>query len=111
MYYCTGNLGRATYESSSNLLWPWSFDECDRSKQRAQMISACDITTHYALNPGQGRGATEIDILEIMAGEPGSLGPETPIQRPYVSMTLQVRVRVRVRCFCLIETFCANLLL
>jgi hypothetical protein len=39
----------------------------------------------------QGRGATEIDVIETMAGEPGQL-PVVPIkfERPYVSMTLQV---------------------
>jgi hypothetical protein len=28
-----GNLGRATYEASTNKIWPWSFDECDRELQ------------------------------------------------------------------------------
>ena len=74
-----GNLGRATYEASNNLMWPWSFTECDRHKQEAQKISGCDITSHYAMNPKQGRGATEIDVLEIMAGETGTLGPVTVI--------------------------------
>ena len=72
-----GNLGRATYEASNNLLWPWSFTKCDRHKQKAQIISGCDVTAHYALNPRQGRGATEIDIIEVMAGESGTLGPVT----------------------------------
>jgi hypothetical protein len=46
---------------------------------------------HFGLNPKQGRGATEIDILELMAGETGIL-PSTypPISLPYVDMTLQV---------------------
>ena len=84
-----GNLGRATFEASNNLMWPWSYPVCDRKKQEAQVISGCDITTHYDLNPRQGRGATEIDIIEIMAGEPGPLPVVTDMQRPYVSMTLQ----------------------
>ncbi len=44
---------------------------------------------HFGLNPKQGRGATEIDILELMAGETGIL-PSTypPISLPYVDMTM-----------------------
>lgn len=88
-----GNLGRATYEVSTNNLWPWSYDDCDREKQQSQAISGCNSVNHFGLNPKQGRGATEIDILELMAGETGVL-PSTypPISLPYVDMTLQVRV-------------------
>jgi hypothetical protein len=86
-----GNLGRATYEVSTNNLWPWSYDSCDREKQQSQVISGCNTVNHFGLNPKQGRGATEIDILELMAGETGIL-PSTypPISLPYVDMTLQV---------------------
>ncbi|GMI57710.1 hypothetical protein TeGR_g9975 [Tetraparma gracilis] len=86
-----GNLGRATYEASTNKIWPWSFDECDRELQHAQEISACNSNGHWGLIPGRGRGATEIDILEIMPGAPGPLpSTEPPIERPYGAMTLQV---------------------
>lgn len=86
-----GNLGRATYEASTNLLWPWSFDKCDRSLQLAQSISACNEQNHYGLQPRKGRGATEIDIVEVMYGEGGAL-PNTipPIEQPYADFTLQV---------------------
>ncbi|KAL3768899.1 hypothetical protein ACHAW5_008814 [Stephanodiscus triporus] len=86
-----GNLGRATYEVSTNNLWPWSYDVCDREKQESQVISACNRAEHFGLNAMQGRGATEIDVLELMAGEAGVL-PSTypPISLPYVDMTLQV---------------------
>uniref|UniRef100_A0A7S1YUS6 GH16 domain-containing protein n=1 Tax=Ditylum brightwellii TaxID=49249 RepID=A0A7S1YUS6_9STRA len=87
-----GNLGRATYEASTNNIWPWSFDTCDRDLQHAQHISACNNQNHFGLNPKQGRGATEIDLLELMAGD--SDGPlpatEPPISLPYLAMTLQV---------------------
>lgn len=86
-----GNLGRATFEASTNLMWPWSYDVCDRSLQKAQEVSGCDITNHFGLNAHQGRGATEIDIVEVMPG------PSTPLPivknnltRPYNSMTLQI---------------------
>lgn len=89
-----GNLGRATYEASTNLIWPWSFDTCERDMQNAQHVSACNIQNHYGLHKHQGRGATEIDIVEVMYGDSGAL-PSTipPIERPYADMTLQVTMR------------------
>lgn len=87
-----GNLGRATYEASTNNIWPWSFDKCDRELQEAQKISACNQRNHFGLNPFQGRGATEIDIMEGMMGDSGGALPATvpPVSIPYVDMTLQV---------------------
>jgi beta-glucanase (GH16 family) len=86
-----GNLGRATFEASTNLMWPWSFDKCDHALQHAQEISACDVTNHFGLNKGQGRGATEIDIIEVMPG-PSTALPfvKNNVRRPYNSMTLQL---------------------
>ena len=93
-----GNLGRATYESSTNKLWPWSYDVCDREKQKAQEISACDVTAHYDFNVGQGRGATEIDLLEVMPGFPDPLPIVTNgLHKPYNSMTLQVAPGIPAR--------------
>eukprot|EP00904_Undaria_pinnatifida_P011974 jgi/Undpi1/7907/HiC_scaffold_24.g10379.m1 len=69
-----GNLARATFTSSSDFLWPWSYSKCNRTTeqqaewQRQQEISACDTSVHYGLHPNVGRGAPEIDILEAMAG-------------------------------------------
>ena len=86
-----GNLGRATYEESTNLMWPWSYDKCNRDLQRAQEISGCASTSHYSLQPGEGRGATEIDVIEIMPGPPGKLPiVKNNVGRPYTSMTLQL---------------------
>jgi beta-glucanase (GH16 family) len=87
-----GNLGRATYESSTNNIWPWSYDNCNRKRQPAQAISACNAANHYGLNAYQGRGATEIDIVEVMAGDSGGplAGTDPPIELPYCDMTLQV---------------------
>ena len=87
-----GNLGRATYEASTNNLWPWSYDKCDRKLQHAQAISACDAQNHFGLNPHQGRGATEIDVIEVMSGWSGGLpNTDPPISIPYGDLTLQVR--------------------
>jgi len=86
-----GNLGRATYEASTNLMWPWSYNECNRALQHAQELSGCDVTQHWSLNPKQGRGATEIDIIEVMSG-PSTALPlvKNDLRRPYSSMTLQL---------------------
>mmetsp|Transcript_9358 Transcript_9358/g.27472 ORF Transcript_9358/g.27472 Transcript_9358/m.27472 type:complete len:599 (-) Transcript_9358:240-2036(-) len=89
-FWLLGNLGRATYEKSTNLVWPWSYDKCDRHLQDAQEISACDKTAHYGLNDHQGRGATEIDIIEAMPGFDEKPLPSTNTKRPYVSTSLQV---------------------
>mmetsp|Transcript_30290 Transcript_30290/g.64172 ORF Transcript_30290/g.64172 Transcript_30290/m.64172 type:complete len:759 (+) Transcript_30290:275-2551(+) len=87
-----GNLGRATYEGSTNNLWPWSYDTCTREKQESQVISKCNNANHFGLNKNQGRGATEIDILELMGGDSNGPLPATspPISLPYIDMTLQV---------------------
>eukprot|EP00934_Nitzschia_sp_Nitz4_P001950 Nitzschia sp. Nitz4//scaffold76_size158648//60033//68082//NITZ4_002544-RA/size158648-processed-gene-0.238-mRNA-1//1//CDS//3329557839//1950//frame0 len=87
-----GNLGRATYEASTNNVWPWSYNKCDRDLQQAQKISACNAENHFGMHPFQGRGSTEIDILEVMTGDShGALpGPDPPISLPYADMTLQL---------------------
>lgn len=88
-----GNLGRATYEASTNNIWPWSYNECNRSLQQAQTISACNKENHFGMKPNQGRGATEIDIVEVMTGPAtgGLPGTHPLIDYPYCDFTLQVR--------------------
>lgn len=86
-----GNLGRATFESSTNKMWPWSYEKCDREKQKGQSLSGCAVTEHYAMKANKGRGATEIDIIEVMAGVDSSLPlVHNNLSRPYSSMTLQL---------------------
>jgi beta-glucanase (GH16 family) len=36
---CWRDSGRATYEASTNNIWPWSFNKCDRKLQPAQYFS------------------------------------------------------------------------
>lgn len=84
-----GNLARATFTGSSDWVWPFSYDACDSNVIYQQEVNACRKVGHYGMAPGVGRGAPEIDILEAMGGDPGKL-PNTPIQRPYVSSSLQV---------------------
>lgn len=98
-----GNLGRATYEASTNNLWPWSYDKCDRKKQDSQSISACNKANHFGLNKEQGRGVTEIDLIELMAGDSNGKdlpATEPPIRLPYVDMTLQVSFVLLVLSLC-----------
>src|SRR5512145_2534873 len=61
-----GNLGRAIFSASTNRMWPFSYDKCepDVFNPDNQRISACDDNPGYGLNPNQGRGAPEIDLLE-----------------------------------------------
>uniref|UniRef100_A0A7S4T845 GH16 domain-containing protein n=1 Tax=Alexandrium monilatum TaxID=311494 RepID=A0A7S4T845_9DINO len=78
-FWLVGNLGRATAAASTDGLWPWTYSHCPSAADReanshpeqSQRINAClgaDFTARYGLNPHQGRGATEIDIIEAMPG-------------------------------------------
>ena len=59
-----GNLARATYLGSSDLIWPYSYNKCDEKNEYSQKISACSRVQHYGLKAGRGRGSPEIDIME-----------------------------------------------
>jgi hypothetical protein len=91
--FCTvwllGNLARATYVGSSDFVWPFSYNQCDKRTRLSQEINACAQVNHYGLDPFQGRGAPEIDIIEAMQGDPIKL-PNTFVKRPYQSTSLQV---------------------
>ncbi|TYZ66552.1 hypothetical protein PybrP1_003979, partial [[Pythium] brassicae (nom. inval.)] len=78
-----GNLGRAIFSASNTRMWPFSYDECNDKvfKSSNQRISACDADPGHGLNPNQGRGAPEIDILEGGGADISSsiqLGPGMP---------------------------------
>ena len=73
-----GNLGRAGHMQSSSGFWPYTYNTCggfDVGQEQVpppalQNITACPDPpgfdrTQYGLLPGQGRGAPEIDILEV----------------------------------------------
>jgi beta-glucan synthesis-associated protein KRE6 len=83
-----GNLARATYVSSSNNVWPWSYDQCNKKFQSQQLFSKCNAVNHFHLNSYQGRGAPEIDIFEVMPGQEVLVNTNT--LRPYMSTSLQV---------------------
>lgn len=78
-----GNLGRAIFSASTNRMWPFSYDRCepDIFEPTFQRISACNDDPGYGLNPNQGRGAPEIDVLEGSASLVSSslqVGPGMP---------------------------------
>jgi hypothetical protein len=84
-----GNLARATYVGSSDFMWPYSYNQCNEETRMSQELNACSKVNHYGMDNGVGRGSPEIDILEGMGGEAGKL-PNTHIERPYFSASLQV---------------------
>lgn len=80
-----GNLGRALFTASTNRMWPFSYDDCNEDvfSSSNQRISACDSSPGHGLNPNQGRGAPEIDILEgggTAISSSIQLGPGMPSQ-------------------------------
>ncbi|RLN88193.1 hypothetical protein BBJ28_00014566 [Nothophytophthora sp. Chile5] len=78
-----GNLGRSIFTGSTARIWSFSFNECNEAvfDSQNQRISACDDNPGSGMNPNQGRGAPEIDILEGGGTEISSsmqVGPGMP---------------------------------
>ena len=71
-----GNLGRPGYLASTDGVWPYSYEACDAgitpnqsspdgiSYLPGQRLNACTCDGEDHPNPGVGRGAPEIDIIE-----------------------------------------------
>lgn len=71
-----GNLARPGYRSTSDGVWPYSYDQCDvgitpnqsstdgMSYLPGQKLAQCVCTGEDHPSPGRGRGAPEIDALE-----------------------------------------------
>ena len=129
-FWMMGNLGRAAYKASTDGLWPFLFDECvgedaadcattgtcdcAASQCDKQRITACAAHPPHGLNSRQGRGAPEIDVLEVQPGGatfsydkqhtatkgcPGPLDPKVAdalnFEQPFASTSLQVAPGVR----------------
>ena len=92
-FWLLGNMARHTYVGSSEHIWPWSSSVCTEKSKTAQLISACDRVEHYGLHSGVGRGAPEIDIFEVQAGNvkagTGSF-IKMPVGQPFLSSSYQV---------------------
>lgn len=114
-FWMMGNLARPGYMMSTSGMWPYSYNSCGgdlsgsekEGANKPQKITACPDPsgfnrTLYGLLPGQGRGAPEIDMVEMKVppsidestGQPIALGLQRggePGQHPaaFNSMTLQ----------------------
>lgn len=74
-----GNLGRPGYLATTDGMWPYTYDECDvgitpnqsmtdgTSMLPGQRLPACTCAAEDHPTPGTGRGAPEIDIVEVSA--------------------------------------------
>jgi len=92
-FWMLGNLARHTYVGSSEHVWPWSSSVCTEKSKTAQLISACDRVEHYGMHTGVGRGAPEIDVFEVQAGNtPANTGEfiKMPVGQPFLSSSYQV---------------------
>ncbi|KAJ9075409.1 beta-glucan synthesis-associated protein [Entomophthora muscae] len=78
-----GNLGRAGFKSTTDGLWPYSYDACDSGVQAnqsltnnlshlpGQRLNKCVCPGEDHPNPGTGRGAPEIDLIEALTNHAG----------------------------------------
>jgi beta-glucanase (GH16 family) len=74
-----GNLGRPGYLSTTDGLWPYTYQACDAgitpnqssydglSNLPGQRLPSCTCAKEDHPTPGKGRGAPEIDIIEVGA--------------------------------------------
>ncbi|KAL3784767.1 hypothetical protein ACHAW5_008138 [Stephanodiscus triporus] len=92
-FWLLGNLARHTYVGSSEHVWPWSSTACTEKGRTAQMVNACDRAQHYGMERGVGRGAPEIDVFEVQAGNvKAGTGNflRMPVGQPFASHSYQV---------------------
>ncbi|TYZ61526.1 hypothetical protein PybrP1_006850 [[Pythium] brassicae (nom. inval.)] len=92
-----GNLGRAIFSASTQRMWPFSYNQCDERvfPSYNQRISACNPNPGHGLNPFQGRGAPEIDILEgggVGISSSIQIGPGFPpkYRRPDANLSIDI---------------------
>ncbi|KAL4420044.1 hypothetical protein ABPG77_007483 [Micractinium sp. CCAP 211/92] len=102
-FWLMGNLGRAGYMTSTDGMWPYTYDHCGGDAVGRefgdqgpipQRFSACPDPkgvnrTLWGLLPGQGRGAPEIDIIEVKSGKGKSSGGNQP-RYPFTLLPLHV---------------------
>ncbi|KAA6410038.1 MAG: glycoside hydrolase family 16 [Lasallia pustulata] len=74
-----GNLGRPGYQSTTDGVWPYTYNSCDAgitpnqssadgmSMLPGQKLSSCTCPGADHPTPGTGRGAPEIDVIEASA--------------------------------------------
>lgn len=84
-----GNLGRPGYKSTTEGIWPYTYNSCDAgitpnqsdpdgvSYLPGQKLPSCTCTGADHPNPGTGRGAPEIDIFEASVDPTNKIGVVT----------------------------------
>lgn len=84
-----GNLGRPGYLATTDGIWPYTYNSCDAgitpnqsspdglSYLPGQKLSSCTCAGSEHPNPGTGRGAPEIDILEASVDPNNRIGVVT----------------------------------
>jgi beta-glucanase (GH16 family) len=84
-----GNLGRPGYRATTDGVWPYTYNSCDAgitpnqsapdgtSYLPGQRLNSCTCKGADHPNPGTGRGAPEIDILEAAVNQQMNLGEIT----------------------------------
>ena len=92
-FWLLGNMARHTYVGTSEHIWPWSSILCTAKSGDSQKVSGCDNVAHYGLQPRLGRGAPEIDVFEVQAGNiHANQGPffKSSVGQPFMSSSFQV---------------------
>lgn len=100
-----GNLGRAIFSASTYRMWPFSYSECNEdafNSIKNQRISACNATPGSGLNPYQGRGAPEIDLLEgggVAISSSIQIGPGMPPDFRRIKVNVSLEPDYNSACF------------
>lgn len=80
-----GNLGRPGYLATTDGMWPYTYNDCDvgitpnqssndgMNMLPGQRLTSCGCKGEDHPTPGTGRGAPEIDIIEV-SGDWGGMG-------------------------------------
>jgi beta-glucanase (GH16 family) len=78
-----GNLGRPGYLATTDGTWPYTYNDCDAgitpnqsdssgmNKLPGQKLASCVCPGQEHPTPGKGRGAPEIDVIEVSADYSG----------------------------------------
>ena len=92
-----GNLARPGYLTSTEGIWPWSYDTCGSSSEAVEAASGQALN---ACDGSRGRGSPEIDIIEAQPGDyvleysnvPFVDGTRRDVSlgRPQISSSLQI---------------------
>lgn len=96
-FWMLGNLARPGYLTSTEGIWPWSYDTCGSSQEAVEAAAGQAVN---ACTGSRGRGSPEIDIVEAQPGDYVLEYSNVPfvdqtlrdvkIGRPQISSSLQI---------------------